>query len=128
MKEKKFHGYSGNSPRLTNSILECQTTWKFAFSEKQKSTSSVQKHTKFCKVNYLDTRSLGCPQHPNVNLTLGVTTQTNAFVYSLHFPKSVMILSTTVALDSTPVIKWVGRSLKLVLLRGLRACCCVVFG
>ena len=36
MKEAKFHGYSGNSPRLTNSILECQTAWKFAFSEKAK--------------------------------------------------------------------------------------------
>ena len=66
-------------------------------------------------MNYLDTRSLGSPQDPNVNLTLGVTTQTNAFVYSLHFPKSVMILSTTVALVSTPVIKWVGNSLKLQL-------------
>ena len=31
MKEKKFHSYSANSPRLTNSILECQTTWNLRF-------------------------------------------------------------------------------------------------
>ena len=62
MKEKKFHSYSANSPRLTNSILECQTTWKFAFSEKQ--NSSIQKHTNFCSSN-------------------------NVFLQFLHFTKSV---------------------------------------
>ena len=60
MKEAKFHGYSGNSPRLTNSILECQTTWKFAFSEKAKIhffSSETHKLLKF-RVNYIETTHL----------------------------------------------------------------------
>ena len=70
MKEKKFHGYSGNSPRLTNSILECQTTWKFAFSEKQKSTSSIQKHKIFLS-SKIDELFRNCEWRPeNLYLTL----------------------------------------------------------